>query len=268
MRVSTKHYVRHTVTPDEYHVKKNGLDVVRPFRKGEEFELVHEPVEDSITVTKTAEGWEVRYLVQDEAAEAPEGDDNAFLVHYHRDFHVTRDNIVTRDDIANWYRKTFDDYGEWEGCEKCDGTGVVNTATNNTVDGGEAADCPACGGKGEIFKVPDDIPQAAKFWIFPVAAYIHSGVALSMGSGGHFPDFQWDVSHVGAVLLSKEEWPEEGKAQDYARGVVGEWNQFLSGDVYGIVRETYDKLKRQQDENSCWGFFGRKWAEEALRTEL
>ena len=32
------------------------------------------------------------------------GDCSLFLVHYHRDFHVTMDSVVTEDEIAEWYR--------------------------------------------------------------------------------------------------------------------------------------------------------------------
>ena len=35
-----------------------------------------------------------------------------------------------------------------EGCALCDGTGVLNTATNNTVDSGPERTCEKCGGKG------------------------------------------------------------------------------------------------------------------------
>jgi hypothetical protein len=35
---------------------------------------------------------------------------------------------------------------------------------------------------------------------FPVAAYIHSGITLSLGSGSHFPDQQWDVTRNAAYM--------------------------------------------------------------------
>ena len=48
-----------------------------------------------------------------------------------------------------------------------------------------------------------------KYWIWPVAAYIHGGVSLSIGSGSHFPDYNWDVSHVGAVLVKRRKGLKE-----------------------------------------------------------
>jgi hypothetical protein len=201
----------------------------------EGFEYTFEPVEDSITIKKIKGGFEARYLVRDDFLDRgpdDEGDDNLFLVHYHRDFEIKRDSIITKNDLRNWYRDDFEDYKE----------------------------------------DPDDENEVAKFplsetyHIFPVAAYIHGGVVLSLGSGSHFPDQRWDVSHVGAVLVSKKEWEEEGKAWEAAKGHVETWNQYLSGDVYGCVLETYDKKKNQIDHDSCWGFYGHKYALEEIKT--
>lgn len=50
--------------------------------------------------------------------------------------------------------------------------------------------------------------------------------------------------------------------------MVEEWNQCLSGDVYGIIKETYDKDKNQVDQESVWGFYGYDYAIEALKNEI
>jgi hypothetical protein len=91
---------------------------------------------------------------------------------------------------------------------------------------------------------------------------------LIIGSGRNFPDYNFDVSHVGAVFVSKKEWTDENKAYEAAQSLVETWNQYLSGDVYGIVRETYDKKKIQVDQKSCWGFYGYEYAKQALLTEI
>ena len=41
-------------------------------------------------------------------------------------------------------------------------------------------------------------------FIFPVAAYIHGGIALSLGSGSHFPDQRWDVTRNAAWLWTNK----------------------------------------------------------------
>ena len=102
-------------------------------------------------------------IEQDPDSPSPEeGDDNLFLVHYHRDFWAGKKEIVQESDFEDEERMK------------------------------------------ELRK---------SFWIFGVAAYIHSGVRLSLGSGSHFPDQQWDVSHCGAVFVSKKEWRLSKKAR-------------------------------------------------------
>jgi len=199
----------------------------------EGFEYTFEPVEDSISIKETPEGFEVRYLVQDSDSMPPDemDDDHLFLVNYHRDFDVRRDKIIKKDDLKNWYRQD---------CEDC-------------------KDDPCLHRRWE-----------AEYHIFALSCYIHSGVVLSLRRGNWNPFDQqgWDTSHVGAVLVSRKEWPDAEKAQEAAESLVETWNQYLSGDVYGIVKETFDKEKNQVDEGSCWGFYGYKYALEALKTDI
>lgn len=184
----------------------------------EQFELTFtDIVEDSVKIEETEEGYEVRYLVRDDNAESPDDwmDDGAFLVHYHRDFCIRRDKIITADDARDWYQ-----------------------------------------GKR--------IPQQKDYHIFAVSAYIHSGVALSLSNDTYPFNDRWDTSHVGLVLLSRKEWKRRDKALKFAKGLIETWNQYLCGDVYGIVCEKFDKEKNSIDYDSVWGFYGEKYALEAL----
>lgn len=98
-------------------------------------------------------------------------------------------------------------------------------------------------------------------WIFPLEAYIHSGVVLALSHEGNFPDRQWDVSQLGAVFAAKDEWRLRKSARKAAQGYVETWNQYLSGDVYGVVIED----EAGNDLESCWGFYGLEYAQtEAL----
>lgn len=94
--------------------------------------------------------------------------------------------------------------------------------------------------------------------VFLLEAYIHSGVCLSLAGEGNFPDRQWDVSLLGAVFCSKKEWRLRKSARKAAECLIGEWNKYLSGDVWGCIVE--DDNGEQID--SCWGFYGREYAEE------
>lgn len=71
-----------------------------------EFEYTFSPIEDTINVIKVADGYIVKYLTRDEDPESPDalGDDNLFLVHYHRDFQVENKNIITEDDARDFYQ--------------------------------------------------------------------------------------------------------------------------------------------------------------------
>lgn len=86
------------------------------------------------------------------------------------------------------------------------------------------------------------------FHAFPLIAYVHGSVALSLGREYPF-NCQWDSGQIGYVLINKgAEFPDAAKA---AQVLVEEWNQYLSGDVYGYVIE-----HNGEHVDSCWGFYG------------
>lgn len=111
-------------------------------------------------------------------------------------------------------------------------------------------------------------------FLFPVAAYIHGGIALSLGNGPHFPDQQWDVTRNAAWLWTDKErfcelcgeqnwmhvYDKESRAWrpakdrdefvEYLRGeaksLLNEWQKWNDGEVYGYRTETsyvpYERL--------------------------
>jgi len=100
--------------------------------------------------------------------------------------------------------------------------------------------------------------------VFALEAYIHSGVRLALAGEGNFPDRQWDVSRLGVVFAAKSEWKTMAKARDAALSLVNEWNQYLSGDVWGYVVEDDEGNHLE----SCWGFYGREYCEQEGRSLL
>lgn len=107
----------------------------------------------------------------------------------------------------------------------------------------------------------EDKELCKRYWIFPLRAYIHSGVALSLGSGGQFSD-PWDSGQIGFVFAAKNEWRYQTREQKKcvsaftaAKGYVETWNQYLSGDVWGFVIEDADG----EHVDSCWGFYGLEY---------
>ena len=78
----------------------------------------------------------------------------------------------------------------------------------------------------------EKIPQEKKFFIFPVSMLSHSGVCLSLESGFSCDSEGWDTSHVGLILISKDETTSKRKARKIAEGSIKLWNDLLSGNVY------------------------------------
>lgn len=150
------------------------------------------------------------------------GNDDALLVHYHRDFEVKRDGIIKESELAAILTDNYDYYD--------DGSGYFK---NNCQ---------------EIQR---------KYYILPVEAYIHSGIHLSLDGGlvGKLPQghYRFDVSHVGAILIDKKEYKNKVKAQKRAEGLLSIWNDYLSGNVYGFISED---VETGETIDSCWGFYG------------
>lgn len=93
------------------------------------------------------------------------------------------------------------------------------------------------------------------YWIFPLYAYIHSGVSLSLGGG----TCKWDTSMSGFVLVKRQKgWTySHEKATKVAESLVEEWNLYLSGQVYG-----YEIIGDAED--SCYGYYGDEGIEQAI----
>lgn len=85
------------------------------------------------------------------------------------------------------------------------------------------------------------------YFVFPVFAYIHSGVALSLSKNGYPFNYPFDTSMRGFVLIERQKGTYTRKqAIIVAEGIVKEWNDYLSGNVYGF----------DTGNDSCWGFYG------------
>jgi hypothetical protein len=153
-------------------------------------------------------------IYQDEDAQSPEewGNDDLYLLAWHRAFEVTRPGFKRPDDVL-----------EYANDDDCDDDRVIKASIR------------------------------ADYHVFPLTAYIHSGVALYLGNAAlaHDPG-GWDTSRVGIVLVSRAEWGDEDAARKAAVSLVEEWNQYLSGDVYGYVVQD----EEGHEVESCWGFYG------------
>lgn len=100
--------------------------------------------------------------------------------------------------------------------------------------------------------------------MLPLALIDHSGISMYIGSGAHACDpGGWDSGQVGWIYCTKkkavEEWGKKtctrtviAAAEKYLKGEVEEYDQYLTGDVYGYIVEDEEGVQL----DSCWGMFG------------
>ena len=145
------------------------------------------------------------------------------------------------------------------------------------------------------------------YFIFPVDAYIHSDIHLSLTNTKNHPDSKWDVSTTGYVLVNKEYvdvngYPSKHKtpedfAKTIAEGLIETWNQYLSGDIWGFQvlkltnyfkiededliyirdnsNDVYNSIvskgelvKEYKEIDSCWGFYGSDPKENGMLEDI
>lgn len=91
------------------------------------------------------------------------------------------------------------------------------------------------------------------YHILPLFAYVHSGVSLSLGNTAYPFNDQWDSGQIGFVLVQKRAGFRN--IRKAAESLVDEWNQYLSGDVWGFIVED-----EGVNVDSCWGIYGGMYA--------
>lgn len=95
--------------------------------------------------------------------------------------------------------------------------------------------------------------------ILPLYLYDHSGI--TMNTSGF--SCRWDSGQVGFIYMTKKEAIENWGKKKYTKQVhekalacleaeVNEYDQFISGEVYGFIHK--DLVTKEKD--SCWGFYG------------
>ena len=70
----------------------------------EGFEYSFKPIEETVHIDKTKDGYLTKYLIQDESYNLDWENDNddLFFVFYHRDFYVEKDDIITKEEVREW----------------------------------------------------------------------------------------------------------------------------------------------------------------------
>lgn len=96
------------------------------------------------------------------------------------------------------------------------------------------------------------------YWVFPVFAYIHSGVMLYLtrAAAMQYEPTGFDTSFKGFCLVSKTYQEDRNEARKYAQSHIDAWNQLNGGEVYGYMCEFTNE--------SCWGFYGDEGKKQML----
>ena len=109
--------------------------------------------------------------------------------------------------------------------------------------------------------------------ILPLYMYDHSGITIATTPFS----CPWDSGQIGFVFITKEKAREcwmvkrigkkvRAKVHTYLLAAVQEYDQFLTGDIYGYVIKAKDKDGEEGEElDSCWGFYGMEYAIEQAK---
>lgn len=67
------------------------------------------------------------------------------------------------------------------------------------------------------------------------------------------------------VDVTEENWKEA--VVEELKSEIKRYDQYLQGNVYGIIIERYDSDEDDwEEEDSCWGFFSDKWGDELIES--
>lgn len=105
---------------------------------------------------------------------------------------------------------------------------------------------------GYIEDCRSDLTWASKWGILKeIYMYDHSGIAVSLGGYGNWPDRQWDCGKLGFIYVRPENivkllgWKRINKdrallLQSYLEQEFNEWKAYLEGDTYNVFNEEGD----------------------------
>ena len=124
---------------------------------------------------------------------------------------------------------------------------------------------------GRGFRELEENPDAVS-----LDCYSHSGEHWSLSGQGM--QCQWDTARGAGVFVPSEDMSEElaklepnerrHKAREWAQSFLDTYNNIIGGQVFGCVTQVFDEDGDEADSDSCWGFIGSDYAEQALKEEF
>lgn len=214
--------------------------ITKTYYTHEDFNLTHEALEDTIDIKKTDIGYELRYLVLDNDINESSRDwDNlGTMTCFHSSYNLGDEHNF--DNQEQMFFSLAENYEDTEILEKMEIEQIQEIVEKNYV-------------------------------MLPLYLYDHSGITMSTGPFS----CHWDSGQVGYIYISHADIIKEyGKPmafntiEGYLKQEIKTYDQFLTGNVYGIVKETYNVDKEQIDCDSCWMFYGFEDAKQALLTDI
>ncbi len=121
-----------------------------------------------------------------------------------------------------------------------------------------------------------DLRRRGALCIRPLFLYDHGGTRISTKSfAGRAHHASWDSGQIGFIFTTRKNiekmqgWKRltkerRAKIQGYLEAEVEEYDQFMTGDVYGYIIED----GHGNNINSCWGYYGFKIAKQEAAIEL
>jgi hypothetical protein len=216
--------------------------VKKTYVNDEGFNFTFEPLERSLTIKKTKTGFEARYLTPDNDPIDPREDENYSNM-------VCFSNRYTLGDKHNY--SSYEDFV----LSFAEELGIIASKDND--------------GNYTIRELFEEIKKRL-VCILPLYLYDHSGISMRTFKFGQHKD--WDCGQVGFIYLTKEGLEKWGiKKSQVEKALMQEveiYSQYLEGDVYCIVKENYDKNKKQLDYDVCGGYFGYTEALKSLETDI
>ena len=104
-------------------------------------------------------------------------------------------------------------------------------------------------------------------YLFPVYAYVHGGVALSLEPF----NAPWDSGRSGTIAIPKD-WGDEAKAWQAARAWLETFTAWLNGEVFVVRRlrrcECCDEWRADDEEPAVGGVVGLDAAEMVAREKF
>ena len=110
----------------------------------------------------------------------------------------------------------------------------------------------------EALKEATDKARAAGKTVVTVYAYVHSGVAFSLGNSYPF-NCPWDAGPCGVIIVDKPD--HVGDVDQALKAMLQEYNDWCMGNCWGFVRQKKETCghcehDEWEDTDSCGGFIG------------